>query len=155
MSINKSTHSDLQEWLHRMHAGNAPAELQAADQEGDLRDLSLRDVLQAHKDWRVQLEMDVESERLRTLEPATIARDDLCTLGQWLHGPGRERFGGTAGYAAACQAHREFHRCAGEMLRGRRNNLDAEALTNLSYQLRDASSRNQLELVRLFTAAHS
>lgn len=142
----------LQEWLRQASTGNPVAEPVISEEENELHGLSLRDVLQAHKDWRTQLEMDAESERLRQVDVATISRDDQCTLGKWLHGPGRQRFGTQAAWLAACQAHSEFHQCAGEMLRARRRGADAESLTNLGYRLRDASNRNQLELVRLFTA---
>jgi hypothetical protein len=144
----------LMDWLRQVNAGHGDAPLLISDEENELHGLSLRDVLQAHKDWRAQLELDLDSERLRNLDAGSLARDDLCTLGKWLHGPGRERFGHHPSWAAACRVHAEFHQCAGELLRARRRNEPAEALTNLGYRLRDASSRNQLELVRLFTSAH-
>lgn len=145
--------SALQKRSHQPHTSTPDVEPAIGDMENELHDLSLRDVLQAHKDWRTQLELDIESSRLHQLDAISIARDDLCPLGRWLLGPGRQRFGNQPAWAAACHAHAELHHCAGDLLRARLRGDDSEKLTNLGYRLHDASSRNQLELVRLFTTA--
>lgn len=132
----------LLQWL-RQHLRSKP--LPAPDQ---LAGLDLTAAVQAHQRWCERL-----SSGATGLDAAVIGRDDLCDLGQWLQGSGRQQFGHLAEYRQACQAHSEFHHCAGELLLGHQAAQSPEILQPLEQRLRTASSRNQLELVRLFAAA--
>ncbi len=143
----------LIDWLRRIMGGDSRAALVVDPAEDHLAGQSLTAALAAHQQWREQL----TSERHAVLDDLSVndvAREDLCPLGQWLHGTAQARFGHLPEYRQACMAHREFHRCAGELLLGRRASQPASILQSLEIRLHAASSHNQLELVRLFAAAH-
>ncbi len=53
--------------------------------------MDLNDAINSHTDWKIRLRHAI-SERA-TLDVASVARDDACDYGQWLHGPARQRFG--------------------------------------------------------------
>lgn len=144
----------LLDWLRRVMAGDSRAELEISPEEDELAGLSLTEVLDAHRIWRDRL-TSAEGRAVDDFSVSEISRDDLCTLGKWLNGPGRQRYGHLPEYAHACKAHREFHLCAGELLLGRRQGQQGDGLLVLDSRMRDASSHNQLELVRLFAAAHN
>lgn len=138
----------LTEWLHQLHARQiTPTQNPSCP---SLHSLSLRDLLQLHKNARLQLENDLVASRFEQLDSERIACDHSCTTGRWLMGPGRERFGHLPTWLAACRAHTRYHQCARELLLAHRNGADTLTLTRLEHQLKDASSRSQLELVRLF-----
>ena len=53
--------------------------------------MDLNEAIQAHSEWKMKLRSAIQS---RTqLDAATIARDDCCALGKWLHGESRAQYG--------------------------------------------------------------
>lgn len=142
--------SSLISWLRRIHADHPAFQAQADRHEP--HDLSLRDALQLHKDWRLQLEQDLMAGRITDSQRAHATGNGASILSRWLHGAGRERFGHRAAWSAACNAHNEAQQCADDLLLAHQMQADADSLTRHTYRLRDACSRCQLELVRLFTS---
>lgn len=139
--------SSLTSWLRQIHAEHIATPREPVT---DIYSLGLRELLQIHKRWRLQLQNDLLSGLIDNLDIERITCDSSCTLGQWLHGPGRQRFGLQPGWLAACRAHTRFHQCARELALAHYRCADELTLTRLEHELKDASSRSQLELVRLF-----
>lgn len=75
--------------------------------------MDLNDAINSHTDWKIQLRHAI-SERT-TLDVASVARDDACDYGQWLHGPARQRFGTLPAYADCVLTHARFHARAAEV----------------------------------------
>lgn len=73
--------------------------------------MNLDDAIKAHGEWKIKLRMAmVKKERL---DAATIARDDCCALGKWLHGDAKSRYGSLPAYRDCVTKHAAFHRQAG------------------------------------------
>jgi methyl-accepting chemotaxis protein len=70
--------------------------------------------IQAHLDWKEKLTRYLGKPD-RSLDSATVSRDDACALGKWLVGEGRAQ-AGHAEYEAVRQEHTKFHRIAGEVI---------------------------------------
>ncbi len=69
--------------------------------------INLDNAIQAHADWRTKLRS--AASKSETLDTDTVARDDCCELGKWLHGAGGSKFGGKPSFVALTDAHRKFH----------------------------------------------
>jgi len=79
--------------------------------------------VEAHRAWKVRLRSAI-AEHGR-LDAESICRDDRCPLGQWLHGPARQRWGSRPAFAELLGEHAAFHRAAGEV---------AEAINRGAYE---------------------
>ena len=53
--------------------------------------MDFNEAIKAHSDWKMKLRSAIQAQT--TLDAATIARDDCCVLGKWLHGESRAQFG--------------------------------------------------------------
>ncbi|MFC5505028.1 methyl-accepting chemotaxis protein [Bosea massiliensis] len=71
--------------------------------------------VRAHSDWKMKLGAYIRrpDQSLRAIE---VARDDVCELGCWIHGPGRN-LAGAKEYAELKSAHAAFHRTAADIVR--------------------------------------
>jgi methyl-accepting chemotaxis protein len=71
--------------------------------------------VRAHSDWKMKLGAYIRrpDQSLRAVE---VARDDVCELGCWIHGPGR-KVAGSSEYATLKSAHADFHRAAADIVR--------------------------------------
>lgn len=77
--------------------------------------MNLDQASQAHATWKVKLRAAIVKKE--ELDAATIARDDCCELGKWLHGEARTRYGRWASYRDCVSRHAGFHREAGAVAR--------------------------------------
>lgn len=76
-----------------------------------MNNMDLDQASQAHATWKVKLRAAIAKKE--TLDAATIAKDNCCPLGQWLHGDAKARFGRWASYTECVTRHAGFHREAG------------------------------------------
>jgi methyl-accepting chemotaxis protein len=58
--------------------------------------------IEAHRQWKMRLRRAMAGQE--TIDADTACRDDVCTLGRWLHGPGGSRWGGTSAVHRAAVA---------------------------------------------------
>jgi len=65
----------------------------------------------AHAEWKVKLRVAISKQE--KLDAATIAKDNCCPLGQWLHGDAKSRYGSHPAYRDCVPKHAAFHREAG------------------------------------------
>ena len=75
-----------------------------------------REAIDTHVRWKERLHAYISGKSQEQLEADHVGRDDRCTLGQWIHGIGGERFGQLPAFAVLKSRHAYFHRCAGEVL---------------------------------------
>ena len=73
--------------------------------------------MQAHASWKIKLTGYATGISHETLDPVATARDNVCALGQWLHGAGKATLAGHAEYRDLVAAHAEFHRQAAALVR--------------------------------------
>jgi Chemoreceptor zinc-binding domain len=85
---------------------------------------------------------------------AVISQDNLCTIGKWLYGEGKQLYAHLPEYEAMRQVHAELHTCAGQVLTEYQvGNADyADVLFKTKF--RTVSNKNKMELTQLFRAAN-
>ena len=86
-----------------LEGGNVPA------------DFDFDAAIEAHRAWKVKLRSAIS--RKEQLDAATIARDDCCPLGKWIHGNGGHRYGSKPRFTELLERHRDFHSAAGDVAR--------------------------------------
>lgn len=150
------------DWFTRNERAGVPARASAMaatdaltfdEGEQALGSLDMKAALDAHAAWKQRLQ-DVLAGRLEVPEIHKVARDDLCALGQWLHGEGRQKFGAMTEYQKLLHSHGEFHLCVGEALSAHVAGHRDEAETGMR-NMRCNSDRVQLDLVRLFVSSRN
>jgi len=75
--------------------------------------MDLDSAIKAHAQWKMTFRSAISNKQ--RLDAATIAKDDCCELGKWLHGEARGQLGGKPQYATLLQRHKEFHTEAGKV----------------------------------------
>jgi hypothetical protein len=119
--------------------------------EGDLNFLA---AIEAHVRWKVRLEAYINGTGEEQLDADVVCRDELCMLGKWIYGPGGERFGDHPKFPTLRDTHKEFHRCAGQVIRFVDDGEKAKAMDLLnrgdyakfSHQIKAELARMSLEL---------
>lgn len=74
------------------------------------------EAIDTHVRWKERLHAFISGSSQEDLKVEIVSRDDLCSLGHWIHGIGGERFGQTPAFSVVRSRHAHFHRCAGEVL---------------------------------------
>ena len=75
--------------------------------------MDLDAALQVHGDWKARFRDAIEQQL--PFDVRTIAVDDRCPLGLWLHGEAREQFGSLRTYHDCVARHAAFHLEAGKV----------------------------------------
>ncbi len=119
------------------------------------RALNLRTALDAHTAWKARLEAELSGESDDKLDVSVVGSDCQCVLGKWLHGTGKKLYAKLPEYQSAVKAHADFHLAAAEVVIEHQSGSTETARNLLKSNFRTASNNNQLELVRLFSAAQS
>ena len=69
--------------------------------------INFQDFVNAHLQWRAKLAEDKDKPEF---DIENVRRDNLCEIGKWFHGPGKEQFGGVPEFEAAKDIHAKFHK---------------------------------------------
>lgn len=75
--------------------------------------MDLDKAVKTHGDWRVKLRSAIQSKE--KLDARSIAADNTCELGKWLHGEAKAKYAGLKSFAACVDKHAAFHRAAGKV----------------------------------------
>ena len=75
--------------------------------------MDLDSALAKHSEWKKTFRIAIY--RQLEVDADTIARDDCCELGKWLHGEGQRQFGKLDSFAKCIASHRQFHIEAGKI----------------------------------------
>ncbi|MCK9532083.1 MAG: CZB domain-containing protein [Hydrogenophaga sp.] len=70
------------------------------------------DALNIHLAWKQRLREYVEGEGAERLDPAIVGNHHCCELGRWIAEESEARKDSPE-FAAMCEQHAAFHRCAG------------------------------------------
>ncbi|WP_240099592.1 CZB domain-containing protein [Thermomonas flagellata] len=114
--------------------------------------LDFRKAIDAHVHWKQRLQAVIEGHSAESLDVATVARDDRCVLGQWIHGAGRVSHGHLAQFAQLREHHADFHVCAAAVLAEAQAGHVQEAQRQLGGQYARASEQVKHDLIRLYLA---
>ena len=75
--------------------------------------MDLDSAVQVHAEWKVKLRTAITKQE--TMDAKTIGVDNLCTLGKWLHGDGKAKYGKLPAFSECVSAHAAFHKAAGQV----------------------------------------
>lgn len=91
--------------------------------------IDIKHAIDSHVRWRQRLENALHGGE--KLDPETVAASDRCELGQWLHGPGRTRYGHLDLFTELEAAHALLHRQSGFILSTAEQGKRDQALSQL------------------------
>ncbi len=80
-------------------------------------DMNFMNAIEAHVRWKIRLEAYIDGTSQENLDSEVVCRDDQCLLGKWIYGTGGERYGQHPKFPGLKETHKQFHRCAGEVIR--------------------------------------
>ncbi|MCB1998593.1 MAG: CZB domain-containing protein [Rhodoferax sp.] len=75
--------------------------------------MDLSNASQAHAEWKVKFRMAIQQKS--KMDASSIAMDNCCPLGQWLHGEAKGLYNRLPAYRECLGKHAEFHRAAGQV----------------------------------------
>lgn len=75
--------------------------------------MDLDSAIKAHGEWKVKFRAAIAGKQ--KLDAATIAKDNVCPLGSWLHGEAKAKYAGLKSYAKCVGDHAAFHTEAGKV----------------------------------------
>lgn len=148
---------DLLSWFRKHKSEPSTTTLEAsepltfAEGERQLGGLDMEAALKAHAVWKQRLQ-EVFDGTLAMPEIEKVRRDDLCLMGQWLHGDGKLKFGKLPAHQHLLNTHAEFHACVSKALAAHASG-DRTHAAAFQKEVQRQSLRVQVELVRLFVAA--
>ncbi|QDZ29909.1 chemotaxis protein [Noviherbaspirillum sp. UKPF54] len=75
--------------------------------------MDLHQAVEKHAEWKVKFRSAISKKE--TMDALTIAKDNCCELGKWLHGDAKSRYGSLPSYAECLLKHATFHAEAGKV----------------------------------------
>jgi Chemoreceptor zinc-binding domain len=69
--------------------------------------MDLNTAIQKHAEWKTKFRSAMMKQE--QLDVATIAKDNCCDLGKWLHGEAKEQYGKLGSHTECIRKHAEFH----------------------------------------------
>jgi len=112
----------------RLPAPKTAARLPA--KAGSESDFSFDDAVAAHTKWKLRLIDYIKGQSKEELEVAKVARDDLCPLGCWLHGPATT-YAKIPEYGVLKKHHADFHLSVGDIVQCVQDHNQEEAMKKL------------------------
>ena len=111
--------------------------------------MDLDSAIGKHTDWKLKFRFAIANEE--QMDVATIAKDDCCELGQWLHGEAKTKFSQLASYSECVKQHAIFHLEAGKVADFINNKkyIEAEKMLDAGVAYAEASSAVAISIMRL------
>jgi methyl-accepting chemotaxis protein len=75
--------------------------------------MDLDSAIGKHAEWKMKFRNAISKQE--QMDAATIAKDNCCDLGKWLHGEAKTSFSRLASYAECVKKHAAFHVEAGKV----------------------------------------
>jgi len=120
--------------------------------EDDQGALDRSAAISAHQAWKARLKAVLDQTSTEVLDPSVVGRDDRCTLGIWINGPGKQGCGHQRLFQTMSDRHAAFHRMAAQILQaalaGRRQQAHTmleKEFTQLSHEVISDLTRLELE----------
>ncbi len=111
--------------------------------------MDLAHAIAKHTEWKLRLRSAIG--RRETMDLASIARDDVCELGQWLHGAAKALYGSLECYGNCVASHAVFHTEAAKVAKAinAQRFTEAESMLNGESAYSSASSNVAVAILRL------
>lgn len=88
-------------------------------------------VIQAHHAWKRRIQSVINGTSDEVFDIELIAKDDLCVVGCWLYGAGKETMSHNQEYQNLLSKHKDVHLCAAHCLQLAYNGQKEEASKDL------------------------
>jgi len=75
--------------------------------------MDLDQAIERHAQWKIKFRQAITNKE--TMDADTIAKDNCCELGKWLHGDAKTKFGHLASQKECITKHAAFHTEAGKV----------------------------------------
>lgn len=69
--------------------------------------MDLESAIGKHVEWKMKFRTAISKQE--QIDAATLAKDNCCELGRWLHGEAKASFGRLASHAECIKKHASFH----------------------------------------------
>lgn len=124
------------------------------DKSAKAAGLNFLEAIEAHVRWKVRLEEYISGISDEILDAEVVCRDDKCVLGKWIYGEGGANYGTHPKFIGIRETHKDFHRCAGQVIRfvdsgeidQARDLLNKGEYAKCSHQIKAELARLSLEL---------
>lgn len=109
-------------FLSFLFTGEPFSKQELSDVRSEIR---FAEAIDAHLAWKQRLVDALTGPAAHTPSAADVGTDTACTLGQWIHGTGQQRYGYLSSFAALRRQHAHFHDLARQIVElARANELD-------------------------------
>jgi Chemoreceptor zinc-binding domain len=75
--------------------------------------MDLDQAIRKHSDWKIKFRSAISKQE--SMDAETIAKDNCCDLGKWLHGDAKRDFAAVASLSECVTMHAAFHVEAGKV----------------------------------------
>ena len=113
----------------------------------------LTQVIQTHHAWKRRIQAVSEKTSDEKFSAETLAKDDECALGKWIHGQGKSAFSEMPAFSRLLQDHATFHRLAADALTLALAGKSAEAKAALGGDMASASTKTINALTEIYQEA--
>jgi Chemoreceptor zinc-binding domain len=104
-------------------------------------EIDLFQAVSAHVSWKQRLQEYLNGTSIEKLDAMVVCRDDECTLGKWIHGPGLKHFYMDETFHQLRHDHAKFHKLASNVVLHAQANERVEAETLLVGEYRQISRK--------------
>jgi hypothetical protein len=111
--------------------------------------MDLDQAIERHAQWKVKFRQAISNKE--TMDAETIAKDNCCELGKWLHGDAKTKFGHLASQSECIKKHAAFHIEAGKVAKAinAKNFADAAAMIDAGTPYATASNAVGVAITKL------
>ncbi len=111
--------------------------------------MDLDNAIATHADWKLKFRSAISKQE--TMDAETIAKDNCCELGKWLHGDAKTNFGKLASHSNCLSKHAIFHVEAGKVAKAinAKKFQEAETMINSGTAFASASSGVGVAIIQL------
>lgn len=111
--------------------------------------MNLDEAFKAHGEWKMKFRLAMASHE--QMDAATIAKDNCCNLGKWLHGEGKLKYVKLNSFKDCVDKHAAFHQEACKVAEAinSKQYTKAEALMDVGSKYAKASSAVGLAIMTL------
>lgn len=111
--------------------------------------MDLNEAVGKHAEWKLKFRKAIAEHA--TMDAETIAKDNCCELGKWLHGEAKAKLGNFSSYAECIAKHAAFHTEAGKVAKAinAKSYIEAESMISSDTAYLAASSAVGLAIMHL------
>jgi hypothetical protein len=111
--------------------------------------MNLESAIGKHAEWKMKFRNAISKQE--QLDAASIAKDNCCDLGKWLHGEGKTQYSKLDSYVECVKTHAAFHQEAGKVASAinARKYAEAEAMIDGGTVYAKASSAVGIAVMHL------